>query len=45
MGLADAQIAGICVVSGSVLATRDVRDFDRVAAPNVVNPRVCTPAP
>ena len=38
MGLADAQIARICVVSGSVLATRNVRDFDRVAALNIVNP-------
>jgi len=38
IGLADAQIAGICVVSGSVLATRNVRDFDRVAALNIVNP-------
>ena len=38
MGLTDAQIAGICVVSGPGLATRNVRDFDRVALLNIVNP-------
>ena len=43
MALADAQIAGVCVASGSALATRNVRDFDRVAGLGVVNPfdRLC----
>lgn len=38
MALADAQIAGICVSSGSTLATRNVRDFDRVPELEVINP-------
>lgn len=38
MGLADAQIAGICVASGSTLATRNVRDFDHVEGLRVINP-------
>ena len=38
MALADAQIAGICVARGSTLATRNVRDFDRAAGLDVVNP-------
>jgi len=31
MGLADVQIAGICVARGYELATRNVRDFETVA--------------
>ncbi|MBK8460903.1 MAG: PIN domain-containing protein [Micropruina sp.] len=38
MGLADAQIAGICLASGARLATRNVRDFERVAGLALVNP-------
>lgn len=38
MALADAQIAGICVSNGSTLATRNVRDFDRVPELEVINP-------
>lgn len=38
MGLADAQIAGICVAGGHVLATRNVRDFQRVTQLEVLNP-------
>ena len=38
MGLADAQIAGICVSVGLQLATRNVRDFDGVPELVVVNP-------
>lgn len=38
MGLADAQIAGICVSGGYQLASRNVRDFDRVADLSILNP-------
>jgi predicted nucleic acid-binding protein len=38
MGLADAQIAGICIASGHQLATRNVRDFEAVADLSVLNP-------
>ncbi|NCD16727.1 MAG: type II toxin-antitoxin system VapC family toxin [Actinobacteria bacterium] len=38
MTLADAQIAGICAARGWTLATRNVRDFERVASLAVVNP-------
>jgi len=38
MNLADAQIAGICSARGWHLATRNVRDFERVTNLPVVNP-------
>ncbi len=38
MGLADAQIAGICSARGWTLAARNVRDFERVPNLAVVNP-------
>lgn len=38
MGLADAQIAGICLSGGWPLATRNVRDFDGVSGLEVVDP-------
>ncbi len=38
MGLADAQIAGICLSGGRQLATRNVRDFANVLGLVVVNP-------
>lgn len=38
MSLADAQIAGICLAGGHELATRNVRDFEVVAALAVANP-------
>lgn len=38
MSLADAQIAGICTARGWTLATRNVRDFERVPNLAVVNP-------
>lgn len=38
MSLADAQIAGICLARGHVLATRNVRDFENVADLEVLNP-------
>jgi len=38
MGLADAQIAGICVSGGWALATRNVRDFDYVSDLSLINP-------
>jgi len=38
MGLADAQIAGICVAQDVQLATRNVRDFDDIRGLVVVNP-------
>lgn len=38
MGLADAQIAGICTAGGHGLATRNVRDFESVADLAVLNP-------
>lgn len=38
MGLADAQIAGICVSGGCVLATRNVRDFEHVSDLSLINP-------
>lgn len=38
MGLADAQIAGICLSGGRDLATRNVRHFSGVADLIVVNP-------
>ena len=38
MGLADAQIAGICTSGGMRLATRNVRDFTSVAELSVINP-------
>jgi predicted nucleic acid-binding protein len=38
MGLADAQIAGICLSGGRQLATRNVRDFADVPELAVVNP-------
>ena len=38
MGLADAQIAGTCVAGEHVLATRNVRDFQRVTQLEVLNP-------
>lgn len=38
MGLADAQIAGICLAGGYELATRNVRDFESVAELRVFNP-------
>ena len=38
MGLADAQIAGICLSRGWQLATRNVRDFASVPELAVVNP-------
>ncbi|MCC6496982.1 MAG: type II toxin-antitoxin system VapC family toxin [Propionibacteriaceae bacterium] len=38
MGLADAQVAGICMAGGHQLATRNVRDFEAVAELSVLNP-------
>lgn len=38
MGLADAQVAGVCLSTNAVLATRNVRDFDGVAGLRAVNP-------
>lgn len=38
MSLADAQIAGICAARGWSLATRNVRDFERVPNLAVINP-------
>ncbi|HBX79686.1 MAG: type II toxin-antitoxin system VapC family toxin [Propionibacteriaceae bacterium] len=38
MALADAQIAGICLATGSQLATRNVRDFRDVPLLKVVDP-------
>lgn len=38
MGLADAQIAGICVAQDVQLATRNVRHFDDIRGLVVVNP-------
>lgn len=38
MALADAQIAGICVAAGYVLATRNVRDFSCAPEVTVINP-------
>ena len=38
MGLADAQIAGICLAGGHQLATRNLRDFESVADLSAVNP-------
>ena len=38
MSLADAQIAGICVAGGHVLATRNVRDFAGVDGLSLTNP-------
>lgn len=38
MSLADAQIAGICIAQSALLATRNVKDFDRVRHLDVVNP-------
>ncbi len=37
IGLADAQIAAICLVHGATLATRNVRDFDGLGL-KLVNP-------
>jgi predicted nucleic acid-binding protein len=38
MALADAQIAGICLVNGHELATRNVRDFSDTADLTIINP-------
>lgn len=38
MGLADAQIAGICLSQGHELATRNKRDFATVTDLTVINP-------
>lgn len=38
MGLADAQIAGICLSQGGQLATRNERDFTTVAELTLINP-------
>ncbi len=38
MGLADAEIAGICVSRGCQVATRSVRDFEDISGLAVVNP-------
>ncbi|MEJ7794571.1 MAG: PIN domain-containing protein [Nocardioides sp.] len=38
MGLADAQIAGICLNAGLTLATRNVRDFEDVPGLDVIDP-------
>lgn len=38
MSLADAQIAGVCSSRGWLLATRNVRDVERVPELRVVNP-------
>lgn len=38
MGLADAQIAGICLSQGHALATRNERDFATVTDLTVINP-------
>lgn len=38
MGLADAQIAGICLSQGHELATRNERDFATVTDLTVINP-------
>jgi len=38
LGLADAQIAGICLAGGHQLATRNLRDFESVADLSAVNP-------
>lgn len=43
MGLADAQIAGICLAGGWHLATRNVRDFSHVADLTVIDPFEVTP--
>jgi len=37
LGLADSQIAGICVAHQAALATRNARDFDGLGI-HVVNP-------
>ncbi len=38
MALADAEIAGICLASGSDLATRNVKDFSNVADLTLIDP-------
>ena len=38
MALADAQIAGICLASGSDLATHNVKDFSNVADLTLIDP-------
>ena len=38
MGLADAQIAGICAAHGYALATRNLHDFASVANLKLINP-------
>ncbi len=38
VGLADAQIAGICLAGGYQLATRNVRDFEVAAGLELVDP-------
>ena len=38
MSLADAQIAGICLVGGHQLATRNARDFEAITDLAVINP-------
>lgn len=40
MALADAQIAGICVASSCMLATRNLRDFEHVTELSLVHPFV-----
>lgn len=38
MALADAQIAGICLAAGSVLATRNFKDFKNVGDLTLIDP-------
>lgn len=38
MGLADAQIAGVCLAGAHVLASRNVEDFSTVTGLTVINP-------
>lgn len=38
IGLADAQIAGICIANAYGLATRNLRDFKHVAGLNLIDP-------
>lgn len=35
---ADAQIAACCIVTGATLATRNVKDFEKIPGLKVINP-------
>lgn len=45
ISIADAQIAGICLSGGHILATRNVRDFAGVEGLQVLDPFVIEPRP